>query len=195
MTYSISLPTNLSRHCLNDMEIVLASRNRHKIAEIERVLKESGVNDVTLLSLDDIGFDGDIDLNDIFSAFFGGGSRRASKNGPVKGRDIKARVEVTFEEAAFGVIKEVTINRDEQCTTCKGSGCKPGTSKETCKVCGGSGQVRTGSMFMQSIRTCDHCGGTGEIVSDPCNECKGRGTVRKQRKIKVSIPAGIDNAA
>ena len=140
------------------------------------------------------GFDGDFDLNDIFSAFFGGGgTRRATRNGPVKGRDIKARVEITFEEAAFGVIKEVTINRDEQCTTCKGTGCKPGTSKETCKACGGAGQVREGSMFMQRIRTCEHCGGTGEVVSDPCNDCKGRGTVRKQRKIKVSIPAGIDN--
>lgn len=140
------------------------------------------------------GFDGDFDLNDIFSAFFGGGgTRRANRNGPVKGRDIKARVEITFEEAAFGVIKEVTINRDEQCTTCKGTGCKPGTHKETCKACGGAGQVREGSMFMQRIRTCEHCGGTGEVVSDPCNDCKGRGTVRKQRKIKVSIPAGIDN--
>lgn len=139
------------------------------------------------------GFEGDIDLNDIFSAFFGGGSRRATRNGPVKGRDIKTRVEVTFEEAAFGVIKEVIINRDEQCTTCSGTGCKPGTSKITCDVCGGSGQVREGSMFMQRIRTCEHCGGTGEKVQDPCNDCKGRGTVRKQRKIKVSIPAGIDN--
>lgn len=138
------------------------------------------------------GFEGDIDLNDIFSAFFGG-SRRATRNGPVKGRDIKTRVEVTFEEAAFGVVKEVTINRDEQCTTCSGTGCKPGTSKVTCDVCGGSGQVREGSMFMQRIRTCEHCGGTGERVQDPCNECKGRGTIRKQRKIKVSIPAGIDN--
>lgn len=142
------------------------------------------------------GFDGvDFDINDIFSAIFGGaaGGRRAERTGPVKGRDIKAKVEITFEEAAFGVVKEITINRDEICTTCHGDGCKPGTTKKTCEVCGGSGQIREGSMFMQRIRTCETCGGTGKVVTDPCNECKGRGTVRKQRKIKVSIPAGIDN--
>ncbi len=141
------------------------------------------------------GFDGvDFDINDIFSAIFGGGAgRTANKTGPVKGRDIKAKIEITFEEAAFGTVKEVTINRDEECTTCHGSGCKPGTSTRTCTTCGGSGQIREGSMFMQRIRTCDNCGGTGKVVSDPCNDCKGRGTVRKQRKIKVSIPAGIDN--
>lgn len=142
------------------------------------------------------GFDGvDFDINDIFSAIFGGGAggRRTERTGPVKGRDIKAKIEITFEEAAFGVVKEITINRDEECTTCHGDGCKPGTSKKTCEVCGGTGQIREGSMFMQRIRTCETCGGTGKVVTDPCNECKGRGTVRKQRKIKVSIPAGIDN--
>lgn len=143
------------------------------------------------------GFDGmDFDINDIFSAIFGGGAggaRRAERTGPVKGRDIKAKVEITFEEAAFGVVKEITINRDEVCTTCHGDGCKPGTTKKTCEVCGGSGQIREGSMFMQRIRTCETCGGTGKVVTDPCTECKGRGTIRKQRKIKVSIPAGIDN--
>ena len=146
------------------------------------------------------GFNGagvDFDLNDIFSSFFGGGGRRSNKNGPVKGRDLKVHVEITFEEAAFGVIKEIIINRDEQCDVCNGTGAKPGTSAETCKVCGGRGTVTTmqntilGSF--QSSRTCDNCGGTGKVISSPCTECKGRGTVKKQRKIKVSIPAGIDN--
>lgn len=145
------------------------------------------------------GFGGmDFDLNDIFSSFFGGSSgRRSSKNGPVRGRDLKVRVEITFEEAAFGVEKTISINREEQCETCNGSGAKTGTKRETCKVCGGSGQVRiTQNTILGSFATvkpCDHCGGTGSVIASPCDSCKGRGTVRKQRKIKISIPAGIDN--
>ncbi len=146
------------------------------------------------------GFNGagvDFDLNDIFSSFFGGGGRRTNRNGPVRGRDLKVHVEITFEEAAFGVSKEIVINRDEQCDTCKGTGSKTGTSAETCKVCGGRGTIATmqNTIFgsFQSSRTCDNCGGTGKVISSPCTECKGRGTVKKQRRIKVSIPAGIDN--
>lgn len=146
------------------------------------------------------GFSGvDFDLNDIFSSFFGGGSSRGrnSRNGPVRGRDLKVRVEITFEEAAFGVNKEITINREEQCDTCGGTGAKPGTKPETCKVCNGTGQVRVTQNTIlgsfASVRTCDNCGGTGSVISNPCDTCKGRGTVRKQRRIKVSIPAGIDN--
>ncbi len=140
----------------------------------------------------------DFDLNDIFSSFFGGGSsRRSSRNGPVRGRDLKVKVEITFEEAAFGVKKEFTINREEQCDACGGSGCKSGTHPETCKVCNGTGQVKVTQNTIlgsfASVRTCDHCGGTGTIITSPCDVCKGRGTVRKQRKIKISIPAGIDN--
>ena len=138
----------------------------------------------------------DVDLGDIFSSFFGGSTRSQRQNGPVRGRDLRVRIEIAFEEAAFGITKEITINRDEQCDTCHGSGCKPGTTTETCKVCNGSGQVKSvqntilGSF--SSVRTCEHCGGSGKIISNPCVDCKGRGTVRKQRKIKVNIPAGID---
>ena len=149
---------------------------------------------------DGAGFSGvDFDLNDIFSSFFGGGSSRGrnSRNGPVRGRDLKVRVEITFEEAAFGVNKEITINREEQCDTCGGTGAKPGTKPETCKVCNGTGQVRVTQNTIlgsfASVRTCDNCGGTGSVISNPCDTCKGRGTIRKQRRIKVSIPAGIDN--
>lgn len=146
------------------------------------------------------GFSGvDFDLNDIFSSFFGGGGSRGrnSKNGPVRGRDLKVRVEISFEEAAFGVSKEITINREEQCDSCNGTGAKPGTKPETCKACKGSGQVRVTQNTIlgsfASVRTCDNCGGTGTVIASPCDTCKGRGTVRKQRKIKISIPAGIDN--
>jgi len=144
----------------------------------------------------DGGFD--VDLGDIFSSFFGGGTSRAQrKNGPQRGRDIRVRVDISFQDAAFGTTKEITINREEQCNTCNGSGCKPGSSPETCRACNGTGQVRTVQNTilgqMQTTRTCNTCAGTGKIVANPCQDCKGRGTVRKQRKIKFNIPEGIDN--
>ena len=147
------------------------------------------------------GFSGnggfDVDLGDIFSSFFGGGSKSQKRNGPIRGRDLRVRVEISFEEAAFGTAKELTINRDETCDSCKGSGCKPGTSPETCKSCGGTGQIRSvQNTFLGSFtsaKTCDHCGGTGKVITNPCQTCKGRGTVRKQKTIKVKIPEGIDN--
>ena len=150
------------------------------------------------------GFDGfDMgDLGDIFSSFFGGGfggSQRASKqnNGPKKGSDLKYGVELTFEEAYLGVEKEVIINRNEECDFCKGSGAKPGTSTKTCTTCGGTGQIRqvqnTILGQMQTTRTCTNCHGEGKIIKEPCEECHGKGKVRKQTKIKVKIPAGIDD--
>lgn len=145
------------------------------------------------------GFD-DFDLGDIFSTIFGGGSRAGSRrnnNGPIKGADLRYNMEITFEEAFLGVEREITITRDEPCTTCSGSGAKPGTSSETCKVCGGSGQVRqvqnTILGQMQTTKTCSNCHGTGKVIKEVCDNCKGKGTVRKQAKIKVKIPAGIDN--
>ena len=145
------------------------------------------------------GFD-DFDLGDIFSSIFGGGSRTGSRrnnNGPIKGADLRYNMEITFEEAFLGVEREITITRDEPCTTCSGNGAKPGTTSETCKVCGGSGQVRqvqnTILGQMQTTKTCSNCHGTGKVIKEVCDNCKGKGTVRKQAKIKVKIPAGIDN--
>lgn len=145
----------------------------------------------------DGGFE--INMDEIFSSFFGGGgaSRAQRKNGPQRGRDIRVRVDISFQEAVFGVTKEITLNRNEQCDTCKGSGCKPGTSPQTCKVCGGKGQIKSVQNTIlgawQTQRTCDACGGTGTRIESPCADCKGTGTVKKQRKIKFAIPEGIDN--
>jgi len=144
------------------------------------------------------GFD-DIDLGDIFSSIFGGGSSRNSRrnNGPVKGADLRYNMEISFEEAFLGVEKEININRDETCKTCSGNGAKPGTSAETCSVCGGSGQVRhvqnTILGQMQTTKTCSNCHGSGKVIKEVCESCKGKGTIRKTAKIKVKIPAGIDN--
>ena len=149
------------------------------------------------------GFDnfGDFDLGDIFSSFFGGGfngrNNSANKNGPRKGADLNVRMDITFEQSYSGVEKEIVITRDEECNVCHGTGAKPGTSPIKCPTCHGTGQVtqvqNTILGQMQTTRTCSACHGTGEIINEPCENCRGKGTVRKQPKIKVKIPAGIDD--
>ncbi len=148
------------------------------------------------------GFSGGFDfgdLGDIFGSFFGGGfgGGQARRNGPQRGESIRASVSVTFKEAAFGCEKEVTIQRSEQCTTCKGNGCAPGTTPEICPDCHGSGvvqvQQRTPMGVFASSRPCQRCHGTGKIIHQPCTDCGGTGAVRKRKTIKINIPAGIDH--
>ncbi len=143
------------------------------------------------------GFGG-FDMGDIFDSFFGGGFGGSSRrNGPVRGRDIQQAVELTFEEAAFGCKKKVTIIRGESCDECGGSGAKKGTSPVKCARCGGTGQMRTvqNTPFGQfaSTTTCNQCGGRGTTISDPCPVCNGSGQNRKKRELEVNIPAGIDH--
>ena len=136
------------------------------------------------------------DLGDIFGSFFGGGSRQSSRNSPRRGENVGARLDLTFEEAAFGAEKEVAAQRIENCSVCNGSGSADG-KVETCSQCRGSGQVRTVQtimgMQMQSTTTCPQCSGRGKIVKNPCNTCRGKGKVRRTQKIKVNVPAGIDH--
>ncbi len=147
------------------------------------------------------GFDGfDMgDLGDIFGSFFGGrgGFNSSRRNGPVRGRDIQQAIELTFEEAAFGCKKEVTIIRMENCPDCAGSGAKKGTTPQTCSQCNGTGQMRTvqNTPFGQfaSTTTCNACGGRGTIIKEPCEKCSGSGKVRKTRKLEINIPQGIDH--
>lgn len=150
------------------------------------------------------GFDGFSDfgdLGDIFSSFFGGGfggSRGGSRqNGPKKGTDLQYDLEISFEESFLGTERYVTINRKETCNTCHGEGSKPGTHPETCSVCHGSGQIKqiqtTILGQMQTMRTCTNCHGTGKIIKEPCETCKGKGTVRNQVRLSVKIPAGVDD--
>lgn len=138
---------------------------------------------------------GDI-FNDIFSSFSGGQSSRTSR--ARNGDDIEVTLNLTFKEACFGVNdKEVTFTRIEKCATCQGSGAKDAHSVKTCSKCGGRGRIvinqRTPFGVMQTERVCDECGGQGKIIIDKCVDCKGKGLVRKQRTIKVNIPAGVDN--
>ncbi len=152
-----------------------------------------------------------MDYGDIFSSIFGdffgggggfsgfggfGGSGR-SANSPRQGASLRARVNIKFEEAAFGCEKELEIVLKDECQTCHGSGAKPGTSKATCGKCNGQGRIRVTqqSLFgvMQNITTCPECAGDGQIIKDKCSDCYGTGYVSKKKRISVSIPAGISD--
>ena len=146
------------------------------------------------------GFGGaDFDFGDIFSSFFGGGSAssRSRANAPVEGDDIGARVSISFEEAAFGCKKEVTFARIENCSDCGGSGAENEADIEKCSECRGTGRVtvrqQTMLGYMQTQRTCQRCNGRGKIIKNPCKNCNGKGRVKINKKLEVTIPAGIDN--
>ena len=149
------------------------------------------------------GFDmGDIDLGDIFGSFFGGGfgggfGGQQRANAPQKGESLRANLTISFEEAAFGCEKEIELNRTETCSDCHGSGCQPGTTAETCPDCRGAGVVRiqrgAGGFAFTSTAPCTRCQGTGRIIHSPCKSCGGGGSVRRKQRIKVTIPAGIDD--
>ena len=146
------------------------------------------------------GFSDFSDLGDIFSSFFGGdrrgGSSRA-RNTATKGADLKIAVDISFKDSYMGIEKEISINRNEVCPDCGGNGCMKGTSPIKCSVCGGKGTIRqvSSTLFGQvaTQRTCSSCGGTGTIISNPCPTCRGKGIVKKAKKLKIRIPEGIDD--
>uniref|UniRef100_UPI0025F9F04C molecular chaperone DnaJ n=1 Tax=uncultured Methanobrevibacter sp. TaxID=253161 RepID=UPI0025F9F04C len=141
----------------------------------------------------------DFDLGNIFDMFgFGGGRRnRSQQRGPQRGSDIYTQIEITLEEAAVGIKKDVTIRHDETCPECNGKKTKPGVEPETCPECNGTGQVKevTNTLLgqMMSVRPCRRCGGTGQLITDPCTKCHGKGTVREQQTITIDVPPGIDD--
>lgn len=145
------------------------------------------------------------DLNDIFGSFFGGSfgggfggfGGQARPNAPQKGESLRVNLTITFEEAAFGCEKSIDLNRTEQCDSCHGSGCQPGTTADTCPECRGSGVVRiqrgSGGFAFSTTAPCSKCGGTGKIIHSPCTSCHGNGSIRKKSRVTVTIPAGIDD--
>ena len=145
------------------------------------------------------GFDGFSSFEgfgDIFDAFFSGAGRGAGR-GPARGADLRARITLTFEEAAFGTEKELDYTRQEHCDGCNGSGAAPGSEPEVCSECNGAGEIRRAqqSVFGQfvNVSTCGRCRGEGRVITSPCANCRGRGGVRKARQISVKIPAGVDD--
>ncbi|MGE5558090.1 MAG: molecular chaperone DnaJ [Bacillota bacterium] len=137
-------------------------------------------------------------FGDIFDMFFGdGSSSRRRQTGPRRGADLRASMELKFTEAVFGTEKNVEVHRTETCPTCHGNKAKPGTPIVTCPVCNGTGQVQSAQNTafgrFVNVRACEKCRGEGKIVKEPCPECSGHGRVRRNRKLSVKIPAGVDN--
>ncbi len=152
------------------------------------------------------GFDVDMDLGDLLNSVFnggfgfGGGSGSAGQrrpNAPQQGQTLRVTLNVSFNEAAFGCDKEIELDRMDPCPNCAGSGCQPGTSPETCPDCRGNGVVRIqrggGGFTFSTSQPCGRCRGTGRIIKSPCRSCSGTGSVRKRQRVKVTIPAGIDD--
>ncbi len=140
------------------------------------------------------------DMGDIFGDLFGGmfgGGRSRNPNAPQKGANIRTSIRVTFEEAAFGCEKELELTLKDECTSCHGSGTKPGTNPVTCSKCGGKGQIvyTQQSLFgmVRNVQTCPDCKGNGKVVKDKCPDCYGTGYKSSRKKIQVTVPAGIDN--
>lgn len=136
---------------------------------------------------------------DIFDEFFGGAfrtSRRSNRQAPRRGQDLQYRLTLDFAEAVFGTEKDIEFEQTITCPTCSGTRAAPGTSPERCNMCGGVGEVRTVRQTflgqMVNVTPCPTCGGTGQTIPEPCPECRGRGQIRHTRKLKVSIPAGVD---
>ena len=139
----------------------------------------------------DTGFGADFQdlFSDVFSDFFGGARRRPAAE---RGADLRYDLELTFEEAAFGAEKEITVPRTVDCRGCGGSGARPGTGPVTCSTCRGRGQVSFQQGFLSISRTCGTCGGVGSVIKEPCGECGGAGKVRATRKMSVKVPPGVD---
>lgn len=144
-----------------------------------------------------MGFD--IDLEDILGSVFGGGfgGFKTSKNGPAKGADLRYNMRLTFEEAIFGATKEISITRNEKCSSCSGTGSTSSSGSTKCSACNGAGKVQvvqnTIMGTFSTVKTCEKCMGKGTVIKDPCETCSGAGVVRKSKKIEVRIPAGIDD--
>jgi molecular chaperone DnaJ len=144
-------------------------------------------------SVFDFGFRGNFDsvFNDLFNDFFGGQRQERAR----KGEDLRYNLDIEFEEAVFGVEKEIDILKDESCPACNGTRVEPGHRPIVCKLCGGRGQVRQSHGFFTINRTCEQCNGEGYFIKDPCAACKGKGHARTKKKIKVRIPPGVDTGA
>ena len=140
------------------------------------------------------------DFSDILGDFFGfgdlfGGGRSSGRrrNRPQKGEDVRFDLEIAFEEAAFGLNAEIQVPRMEACDRCQATGSEPGTGPSTCPTCHGAGEIRYQQSFLSIRRTCSTCGGAGQVIRTPCSRCHGQGYVQVQRKLKVNIPAGVDD--
>lgn len=145
------------------------------------------------------------DLQDILGSIFGGGGggifeeilggRRRTRNGPQRGADLRFDLEIDLEEAAFGSEREITLPMTDECGACHGAGVAPGSRKESCRHCGGRGEVVAGGGFFQVRQACPVCGGSGEVVTDPCRECQGAGRIKARKRLTLRIPKGVETGS
>lgn len=147
------------------------------------------------------GYSGPGDVDDIFSSFgsifedffgFSSGGGGSSRTRARRGADLQYDLEISFEEAVFGIEKEISFHRRGPCGTCKGSGAKPGSQPITCTMCGGAGQIRRNQGFFSVATTCHNCSGSGQVNKDPCSKCRGQGNISEKRTMNVKVPAGVD---
>ena len=134
-------------------------------------------------------------FGDIFDEFFGFGSGRRSRRGVHRGADLRYDLTISFMDAAFGVEKEIEIQKLENCSHCQATGCEPGTSPEDCSQCGGTGQISRTQGFFSIRTTCPRCRGEGRTIPSPCPECRGTGRVEREKKVSLKIPAGVDTGS
>jgi molecular chaperone DnaJ len=173
---------------------VLSDANKRQVYDSYGLdgLKSGGYNSTSWEFMD--GFP---DLSDLFANFFGGGfARGGRRRGPQQGNDLRFDLELDFLDAAFGVEREITIERLEHCDACQGSGAAPGAAPAACTTCGGAGQVRQSAQTIlgqfTQIVTCPRCQGEGMMITDPCKTCQGKGRKRNAKKLTLTIPAGVD---
>jgi molecular chaperone DnaJ len=144
-------------------------------------------------SVDDILSNFGSIFGDLFGFGFGGGTRGRRRNGPMQGADLRYDLEIPFDEAILGVEREINLTHAVQCSTCNGSGAQPGTGKNTCKQCQGRGQIMQSQGFFTISTTCPICRGEGQVIESPCKDCGGSGLTEKDRKVTLTIPAGVDD--
>ena len=156
-------------------------------------LDGSGGHDFSSVFRDFEDIFGGFDFSGFFDSFMGGRSRRSSRGGSRRGADLRYDLSIGFLDAAFGRKEEISFTRHEACEACRGTGADKGTGKSVCPRCRGSGQVRRSSGFFSIATTCEQCGGAGEVIEHPCAVCGGRGLVQKARKLKITIPAGMES--
>jgi molecular chaperone DnaJ len=174
-----------------------ATYDQYGHAGVEGAFKGGGFSWSDFTHFDDLrdifggfGFDEIFRSFGVDTDFFGGGFASTGRKGSRRGSDLQYVLELPFEDAVFGAEKTLTIQRQETCSTCKGSGAKPGSKKRQCTVCGGTGQVNRVGGFFSIVTTCEKCGGEGSVIETPCGTCRGSGREQATRKIKIRIPAG-----
>ncbi len=182
------------KECAEAYEVLSDTDKRQRYDQFgHEGLRGSGVRDYSHMKWQDIGisFEDIFGGDDFLGSIFGGGGRRAGRAGPARGYDLETSVELTLNDIVKGVEKTIEFTRQDTCPECNGTASAKGASPGRCPMCGGTGQVASGSSFFQMVSTCRQCGGSGQVITNPCKNCKGTGRIPKKRIVNVKIPPGV----